>query len=234
MSAAQEIIRDRLVVATISRGWQNGPLHIAAQALDPAFELADNKYNRREHQLLGAMKWPRLFGLAFHGANAGLAEEEDRRALALAVFEKVAPRTRYQQTPVRLTCEMAIWMAVRAHVLACSDTCPLHRAVAAYLKEYQPDKGAPYPLWKAADDSLEHCLGYTGSPHAAVKLASTAAHSAVVACRFLLLGLLGAMRPPKTQHCADAARNAARTEAMVGGVRGAVELCLEVAKRLGL
>jgi hypothetical protein len=231
MSAVQEIIRDRLVVATISRGWQNGPLHMAAQALDPAFELAENKYNRREHQLLGVIKWPKLFALAFHGANAGLAEEEDRRALALAVFEKLAPRTGRKQTPVRLTCELASWMAVRAHALACSDACPLHRAMAAYVKEYQPDKGAPYALWQAADDALEHCLRYTGSPRAAVKLSSTTAHSAVVACRFLLLGL---MRPPKPEHCADATRNAARTEALVGGVRGAVELCLEVAKRLGL
>jgi hypothetical protein len=232
MTDLQEAIRDRLMVATISREWANGPLHIAALAQDPNFELAENRYNRRTNQLIKRMNWPRLFCLAFHGANAALDNEEDRRALALAVFEKVSPRARQKPVPKWRTFEVAAWMATRVHPLACPGPCPLHKEMAALVEDIRANKDVRLILNPELEELLGSCPSYKGSPRAPVNRASPPAHPSVVACRFLLMSM--GLRSQDAVLLGDSARESARTEAKVRGLKGAVEICLEVAKRLGL
>src|SRR5262249_43010301 len=136
MTDLQDAICDRLAGAKVSRDWANGPLHVAATVIVPGFELAENRYGHRQGQLIKTMGWPRLFCYAVHGANAGLASEDDRRSLAIHLFQQVAPRKKQPRVARRTSCEVACWAAVHAHPLACPVKCPLHQAASALAEGY--------------------------------------------------------------------------------------------------
>src|SRR5262249_22443509 len=107
MNDLQDAICDRLVGSKISRDWVNGPMHVAARVIDPVFVLAEGRYDRRENQLVRTLNWPRLFCLAFHGSSAALSAEDDRRALAIDVFQRVAPGRRQKRLAMSLGREVA-------------------------------------------------------------------------------------------------------------------------------
>src|SRR5262249_57237296 len=129
----------------------------------PGFELADNRYGRRQGQLVRTMGWPRLFCYAVHGANAALASEEDRRSLAIHLFGQVAPRKKQLRLPTRRSCEVACWAAVHAHPLACSADCPLHQAVAALADDYLAGRQTTKTQLQTAPRRLHASPTYRGS-----------------------------------------------------------------------
>jgi hypothetical protein len=226
----QDLICDRLVGSRISRDWAEGPLHIAARVLVPGFHLARSGHNRRSSQLVSTLKWPRLFTFAFHGANAALAEEEDRRTLALTLFRTFAPRAKPMRVPTRRNAETAARLALRVHPLVCPGPCPLHQAMTDLVNDFLADRPFRTKL-KACHSLLGSCPAHTGPVRAAVKLASPPAHHALTAYRHLLVALAGHQVP---MFGGDSTRESARTEAKVRGVQGAVEICLEAARLLGL
>jgi hypothetical protein len=230
MNAIQDAICDRLVGARISRDWVNGPLHVAALVIDPDFKLASGQHDRRPSQLVTKMNWPRLFCYAFHGANAGLAEEEDRRTLAITLFREIAPRTKQKRIPLKQTCSVAAALAVRVHPLVCPGPCPLHEAVTSYLSDLADEK-PPWERLLACLRALRSCPSFAGAPDDPVRISSEPVHHSVVAYRYLLVALGGSI---VAIACGDAAREAARTEAKVRGVQGAADICLEAARQLGL
>jgi hypothetical protein len=231
MTGLQEAICDRLVEAHISGGWADGPLHIAARVIDPKFQLVGSRYGGRAGQLVRTLNWPRLFCFALHGANAALKDEEKRRSLAITIFGQVAPRPKRKHIAVLQTSQLAASLAVRVHPLACPDPCPLHQAMVALANDLQAGRKPTRATLKACAGRLTSCPSYRGSTRAAVSTASPPAHAAVVAYRFLLIALGGSM--VSIAH-GDSARESARTETKVRGLQGAVEICLEAARKLGL
>jgi hypothetical protein len=137
MTPQQEAILDRLMAATISRDWSGGPLHVAALAMDPAFQLPANRDMRRQIELSRRMGFSRLFCEAMHGANAGLANEDDRRKLAITVFSVLSPKAPPRKIAAALARDVAIWMAFRAHELVCSGPCELREHITARVTEYR-------------------------------------------------------------------------------------------------
>jgi hypothetical protein len=230
MTDLQDAICDRLAGAKISRDWANGPLHIAATVIQPGFELAPGTHNRRQNQLIKRMNWPRLFTLGLHGANAALAAEEDRRALAIHVFQQVAPRSKQGRVPRRKNCELACWAAVWAHTLVCATDCPVHQAITPVVEEYLAGKKQSWSQLQEARPKLRRCATYKGDPHKAVSWGSPPAHHAVVSCRYLLESL----HREDVIQAGDCIREAAKVAAKVEGVPGAVAFVLEVGRRLGL
>jgi hypothetical protein len=229
MTDLQDAICDRLAAATITRDWANGPLHVAAGVIDPQFELAENEYNRRQSQLIARMNWPRLFCMAFHGANAALASEEDRRTLAIHLFQQIEPRSKQGRVSRRKNCEVACWAAVHVHPLACSAECPLHQGVAPLADDYRSGKEPSQTRLNQCKRLLRRCPSFS-DPDRAVRFSSPPAHHALVAYRYLI----EALKREEVIQAGDCTRESARTAAKVRGVPGGVEVCLEIARQLGL
>jgi hypothetical protein len=231
MTDLQDLILDKLMGAKIGVNWADGPLFAAAQAINPRFELAPSRDRYRQEQLCKEVGFPFLFGGAFHGANAGLSEEDDRRSLAVAVFSAVEPgkplkRRPYAQSTFAQNREVVAWMALRAHALVCPQGCPLQQAVQDLWEAFQQKESLNDPF-----QARSSCPRYTGWAFRPISRSCTPAHSSVVALRYLVL----ALRTPKpTLACADCARESARTEAKVAGVKGAADLLLELARKLEL
>jgi hypothetical protein len=230
MTDLQDLICDRLVQARISRDWVDGPLHIAAQVIVPGFELADSDHNRRPAQLASTLKWPRMFCMAFFGGSSGLDDEDDRRALAIAIFRKFPPRQKQMRITRQHSYEVAGWLATRVHLLACSAKCPTYQALTQLFADCQARKTLPLARQGECLSQLRQCLNYA-DPRKRPSRQSTPAHHSLIAYRHWLHGLWGA---DATLFCGDSAREAVRTETKVRGVQGAIEICQETGERLGM
>jgi hypothetical protein len=230
MNELQDAICDRLVGSAISRDWVNGPLHIAAMVLDPQFQLPPPENGKRLTALFRAMNWPRMFCYVIFGASSGLEDEDDRRSLAIGIFREFTPRQKPMRLSGRQYIEAACRLAPRVHPLVCPGDCSLHeeagRIAADYLAGNEPDARRVL----ACQRLLSKCPAHK-ERRARVSLSSSPGHHAVAAYRFLLDGL---SRSEPAIFCGDCAREAARTAAKVKGVPGAIEVCRDLGKWLGV
>jgi hypothetical protein len=225
MTDLQDAICDHLVGTAVSPHWVGGPLHLAALVIEPGFTLSQRGNRFKERQLAQAVGWPLTYCEAIHGANSGLRSEEDRRALAISVFSAVRPR---QSATVvgKVSRDAAAWTCSKVHPLVCGQDCPLHVAALAVVTAYR--EGRPF-----TDPFAEGtcCRLFTGSERERVVPESPAGHHSVVAYRYLFQALSNVK---DHLSCADALREAVRAQTKARGMSGAVEMCLELARRLGL
>jgi hypothetical protein len=224
MTDLQDAICDRLVAARVSKHWVNGTIHVAALVIDPGFQLTGGSDRDRPMQLARRLGWPHLFCDAFHGANAALRDEDDRRKLAVSVFSAV-PTKKYGPLHYKAAREAAAWIAHHIHPIVCSATCPLHERMVVFVEDYR--RGRPLEHL----DVGEQCPSYAGTGKETVRPSSPPGHHAVVAYRYLVQALRVAS---PYLHCADASRESARAVAKARGLEAAVGVLLELAKKVGL
>jgi hypothetical protein len=225
MTPLQDAILDRLMAARITRDWSGGPMHVAATVIDAAFKLPPGRDMKRQIALSRIMGFSRLFCEAMHGANAGLADEDDRRKLAITVFSALPPKDKSLKVKGTRALDIAVWMAFRAHALVCTGPCELQDYVNARVTGEPPR----LPVFHPRD--LPRCPIFSSWKGERVSRNCPAAHSSVAALWHLDKSL--SARSPSYPY-AETARESARTEAKVRGVDGAAELLIELAKRLKL
>lgn len=226
MTGLQDDICDALVGAPLTRLWVGGPLHVAALVVDPGLGPVGTGASRGG-QLARTLGWPSLFCEAIFGANAALEHEADRRSLAITLFANVPlpcpGRLRRAAPGLGVAC--GTWAALRAHPLACFETCPLLLATRDLADPPAP-VGARARVWAWAASVFD--LRRRDCPAASLSRAGRDAHLALVGLRRVL------RNHNSTGELKAVLRLSAKVEADRRGVDGAVSHCLELARRLKL
>jgi hypothetical protein len=225
----QDEICDRLVGQNISPNWIGGPLHVAILVIDPKFVPA-TRGDTRPGQFARAIGWPVTFCEAVTGANAVLANVDERRALAISLFSRVPPVSPGKAVlmSAKVSHPAAEWAVLRGHELACGVDCPLHEEVVAASEALAAGGKWRNPFFRAGRSDCRTAPRKHDKP---VKRDSSAAHHAVVAIRYLNLVKVNS----NSSHAlADAMRESAKAVTKVGGLEEAVVFCLALAEKLRL
>jgi hypothetical protein len=186
LNELQDSICDRLVGTPAGKNWVDGPLSLATQVLAPASQMGTRGNRFKQRMLARALGWPLPFCEAVHGSYSGLASEDDRRALAIAVFGKVAPKQSFTTNGKRSR-DAAAWAVPRAHRRICSPRCPFTAALDALVAVHQAGKSL---YSKSPFTRKNRCLRDAGSQEDRIVPGCPPEQPAVVAARYLYQALL--------------------------------------------
>jgi hypothetical protein len=229
MTDLQDQILDRLMGATVGKTWTDGVLTIAARVIDPEMTLAGGGERRRQKQIANILGYPLILCEAVQGASSVLGPEDDRRKLGIAFVQAVAPpggplKRVNGKAALAATSEAAL----SAHRLVCPGPCPLVDAVERMVAAAEKGGKVPYSF---EGRSPPRCPAYKGSPHLLIAANSPPEQRAVVAFRHLDTAYHD--RSPG-RACSDSVRESARVVAIKQGVDAASQLCVALARKLGL
>jgi hypothetical protein len=228
MTDLQEEILDRLVGTRIGKDWGTGPLGVAARVIHDQLKLS-LRYGKHRRALAATLGWHNVLCEAVQGASSIFAQEDDRRALGIAVFRSVKTAKTQPKLTVKAYDELAAWMTPRAHALVCRRECPLRREMERLFALITAGKKSlPYPLGGTAP----RCPEYPGDGTEPIKPRSPPPHRSVVGFRYAIKVFRSYDSPGKHGNILHCARECARVEGLVKGVAGAASFCLDLASRV--
>jgi hypothetical protein len=225
---ALDAILDRLVGTPIGRNWTDGPLRIAAEVL-AGKPLAMETYHAKHRTMMARLiGWPNLLCEGFQGA-VGLLEEDGRRRLAVSFFSAVPPRGKPYRIKSGAPLAAMTELVRRTHPLVCDADCARCAAFLRLADEYREQ--GPVTQEQVRSAWGYHCNVGLHLSRRAVNANDPPERHAAEALRFALGALEGNLAPHRLR---DAVRESVRVEAHVRGADGAVEVCLALARELGL
>ena len=129
MTDLQDAILDRLVGTRVGVNWPDGPLAVAADVVGGTtpvrFGQTDNDRGAKS-EIARRLGYPVLLVEAIQGGNRGLAEEDDRRGFAMAVFRLIPVGGKPRRMSSIEQNHIAARAALRAHRCVCPNAkCPM-------------------------------------------------------------------------------------------------------------
>ena len=230
MTDLQDLLLDKMVGAKAGRLWGDGPFHAAALLVPGKVIAFKDAYggSAARNAVSARLGYPRMLLEGAHGALSALATEDDRRALAMGVILAVPPGKKQKPRPSAAYRVAAVAATRQAHALACSVAgCGLLAALDAALSAGEKTGGIGH------GPRVHGCPPHESEMARAANLSpkSTALSRSLHAAENAALSFSYRQPAEKVNACA---REACRAAAMVGGVSGAVALCAELARRLGM
>ena len=232
MTDLQDRILDRLVGTRLGVNWPEGPLTIAAEVvggLKPVkFGQTDNDRGAKA-EIARRLGYPVLLCEAIQGANRGLAAEDDRRGLAMGLFNTIPVGGRLPKLSSERQNRIALRLAVRAHPYVCRHPdCPAVMELAELAEVPAINVGmavkASFAVCATAGGTLRQ------KSSAWLTARSTLVQRVVQSAAMALRGFETRM----SVHGWCSVRESARLAASERGLAETLDCCVEVARGCGL
>jgi hypothetical protein len=232
MTEIQELLLDMMVAAEIGKNWQGGPFHIAAALLPGKPIVFKGKYGegKAKSAISTRLGYPLALLEAVQGMVYLLKAEDDRRALAIAIFRAIPPGIKRKARPSAVTWLAGIGVTRRAHALVChAPTCEVLTALDALrAAETAEDR---VPVLESFFTKRCPTAGRDCSWYIPVTRKTSALDRTLAAARGCVRTYGRSMQ---VTYAGRAAREAARAALVAGGLEEAVGLCVELARLLGM
>lgn len=235
MTDLQDILLDKLVGSAIGQNWKDGPFHVAAELIPgkPMKFTGQHGDTTAKNAIASRLGYPLMLLEAGQGAMLVLEEEDDRRAVAMGLFSTVEPGKKQKPRPEEVYRLAAVAVARHAHRLLCKSTkCGVGSILDRVLAE--DDESSRDQLFDPFFRSK--CPTYDKDVDLKINLSGrkTPAIARSIAAAQCCAGVYIYSGQPLKDEAGRAAREASRVAALIGGVPGAIALCVELAQRLGM
>jgi hypothetical protein len=233
MTDLQDLLLDKLATSPVGAGWEDGPFRLAADLIPGKPIRFKGRYEdaTAKNAIAARLGYPAMLLHAAQGAVSALADEEDRRALAMTVLRAVTPGIKQKPRPREVYVTAAVEIARRCHALHCrAKKCPLTAALDAFLSA---------DTWRKQDQAVGRLFKSTcpthGRPGGEKVWITTATPPLARTVQAATLAV-ASNDTEGTDFYTDlnrVGRETGRAAAAVG-VRAAVALCADLARRLGM
>jgi hypothetical protein len=240
MTDLQDAILDRLVGTRVGVNWPDGPLTIAAEVVGGSkpivFGLTDNDRGPKA-EISRRLGYPVLLIEAIQGAVRALAEENDRRSFAMAVFGTVPVGGKLPRLSSLEQNRIAGRMAIRVHSFVCTADCPVPKTLAALLDAPPKNRTERQAAYQTRCETAKETLwGATTkeTPWGATTAWLTARSTTFQRLLQTAYQVIHGLAEKKSMGGWCSIRESARLAASERGIAEAVACCVEIARQCGL